>query len=299
MGDLIVRAKELEKESEKKLGGWGFFYYKEPEYEEAAHLLHEAANCYTAAKCWDEAGATYIKLAECHLKTKLKHEFAANSYIYAAICYQSKQNIEKVIDSLEKAAELFEKGLETVPGNQCNQNAAKRYREIAERYESKQNSENAIEFYEKSAQLFEKAQLLMSANHCNHKAAQHAAQVQRYSKAIKIYEKIASHSLNDSLLKYQAKRYLLDAGICRLCRGDDLDSITKAIERYRKLDPTLSETSECQLLASVAPSFQKEDGAKLKILVSVVMGQASYTCTPKITDYTLVDAFCSSLPQNH
>ncbi|KAL6208435.1 hypothetical protein ACLB2K_019384 [Fragaria x ananassa] len=70
MGDLIVRAKELENESERKLCGWGFFYYKEPEYEAAAHLLHEAANCYKAAKYWDEAAATYIKLAECHLKIK-------------------------------------------------------------------------------------------------------------------------------------------------------------------------------------------------------------------------------------
>ncbi|KAL6217242.1 hypothetical protein ACLB2K_010459 [Fragaria x ananassa] len=248
MGDLIVRAKELENESERKLGGWGFFYYKEPEYEEAAHLLHEAANCYKAAKYWDEAAAIYIKLAECHLKTKRKHEFAANSYVHAAVCYESKQNIEKVIDSLGKAAEIFEKGLETMPADHCNQNAGKRYREIAERYESNQNKEKAAEFYEKAAELFEKAQLLMSANHCNHKAAQHAAQIQHYSKAIEIYEKIASHSLNDSLLKYQAKRYLLDAGICRFFRGDDLDSITKALEQYRKLDPTFSDTSEymCQ-----------------------------------------------------
>ncbi|KAL6210402.1 hypothetical protein ACLB2K_015634 [Fragaria x ananassa] len=84
----------------------------------------------------------------------------------------------------------------------------------------------------------------MSANHCNHKASQHAAQIQHDSKAIEIYEKIASHSLNDSLLKYQAKRYLLDAGISRFFRGDDLDSTTKALEKYRKLDPTFSDTSE-------------------------------------------------------
>ncbi|KAH9617380.1 hypothetical protein KSS87_014717, partial [Heliosperma pusillum] len=37
-------------------------------YEDASKFYLEAANSYKIAKSWDEAGSTYIKLAECHLK---------------------------------------------------------------------------------------------------------------------------------------------------------------------------------------------------------------------------------------
>lgn len=56
----------------------------------------------------------------------------------------------------------------------------------------------------------------------------------RYDKAIKIYEEIANHSLNNNLLKYGVKGHLLNAGLCHLCKADVV-SITNALEKYQVL----------------------------------------------------------------
>ena len=60
----------------------------------------------------------------------------------------------------------------------------------------------------------------------------HAIFFVRYPKAIDIYETIARHSLNSNLLKYSVKGYLLNAGLCQLCRNDTV-AITNALERYQ------------------------------------------------------------------
>jgi hypothetical protein len=47
--------------------------------------------------------------------------------------------------------------------------------------------------------------------------AQFSAELERYQPAIQIYEDVARTSMDSNLLKYSAKGYLLNAGICRLC----------------------------------------------------------------------------------
>ena len=47
--------------------------------------------------------------------------------------------------------------------------------------------------------------------------AQFSAELERYKEAVEIYEDIAKTSVENNLLKYSAKGYLLNAGICRLC----------------------------------------------------------------------------------
>ena len=47
--------------------------------------------------------------------------------------------------------------------------------------------------------------------------AQFAAELERYGEAIELYEGIARQSVDNNLLKYSAKGYLLNAGICQLC----------------------------------------------------------------------------------
>ncbi|KEH24708.1 hypothetical protein MTR_6g003940 [Medicago truncatula] len=69
-----------------------------------------------------------------------------------------------------------------------------------------------------------------------------------YQKWIEIYEEIARQSLSNNLLKYGVEGYLLNAGICQLCKGDVV-AITNALVRYQELDPTFSGTREYRLLA--------------------------------------------------
>jgi alpha-soluble NSF attachment protein len=47
-----------------------------------------------------------------------------------------------------------------------------------------------------------------------------SAQLERYDRAIELYESIATSMLDSALLKWSAKEYFLKAGLCRLCSGD-------------------------------------------------------------------------------
>lgn len=58
----------------------------------------------------------------------------------------------------------------------------------------------------------------------------------RYDKAIQIYEAVAKNSLNNNLLKYSVKGYLLNAGLCQIC-GKDTIAVQNAIENYQVSSP--------------------------------------------------------------
>ncbi|KAG8644843.1 alpha-soluble NSF attachment protein 2 [Manihot esculenta] len=254
MGDQIARGEEFEKKAEKKLSGWGLFGSK---FEDASDLFDKAANCFKLAKSWDKAGSTYVKLANCHLKLESKHE-AAQAFVDAAHCYK-KTSINEAISCLGQAVDLF-----------CDigriSMAARYYKEIGELYESEANIEKAIDFYEKAADFFQGEEVTTSANQCKQKVAQFAAQLEKYQKAVEIYEEIARQSLSSNLLKYGVKGHLLNAGICHLCKGDVV-AISNALERYQDLDPTFSGTREYKLLADIAAAIDEEDVAKFTDVV--------------------------------
>uniref|UniRef100_A0A7N0REY1 Alpha-SNAP n=1 Tax=Kalanchoe fedtschenkoi TaxID=63787 RepID=A0A7N0REY1_KALFE len=200
----------------------------------------------------DQAGATYLKLASCHLKLDSKHE-AATAFADAGHCYK-KTNIKEAVSCLEQAVNAF-------LDNGRISMAARYEKEIAELYEQDQHFEQAMEYYEKAADLFQGEEVTTTANQCRQKVAQYAAQVEQYQKAVEIYEDIARQSLNNNLLKYGVKGHLLNAGLCQLCKGD-IVAITNALERYQDLDPTFSGTREYKLLADIASAIDEEDLAK-------------------------------------
>ena len=57
--------------------------------------------------------------------------------------------------------------------------------------------------------------------------AQFSAELENYQPAIQVYEDVARLSMDNNLLKYSAKGYLLNAGICRLCGEATLMSLYK------------------------------------------------------------------------
>ncbi|CAL9177364.1 unnamed protein product [Musa hybrid cultivar] len=249
MADQTAKGEEFEKKAEKKLAGWGIFGSK---YDDAAELFDKAANCFKLAKNWDRAGSVYIKLANCHLKLDSKHE-AASAYVDAANCYK-KISVQDASQSLSQAVKLF---LEIGRLNM----AARYCKELGELNEQEQNLEKAMDYFEQAADLFQSEEVTTSANQCKQKVAQFAAQLEQYPKAIEIYEAIARHSINNTLLKYGVKGFLLNAGICQLCKNDVV-AVTNALERYQELDPTFSGTREYKLLADLADSMDEGDVVK-------------------------------------
>lgn len=254
MAEQETKGADFEKAAEKKMRGWAFFGYK---YDDAADLFEKAANAYKLGKCWDKAGSVCIKRANCHLKLESKHE-AASAYVDAANCYK-KINSEEAITCLNLAVNLFmEIGRLSM--------AAKHYKEIGEIYENGQDVEKAMEFFERAADLFQGEEVTSTANQCRLKVAQFAAQLELYPKAIELFESVARESINNNLLKYHVKGYLLNAGLCQLCRGDPV-ALDNALEKYQELDPTFSDTRESKFLSDLAVSLEEEDVDKFTDVV--------------------------------
>ncbi|KAL0905053.1 hypothetical protein M5K25_027225 [Dendrobium thyrsiflorum] len=249
MADQTAKGEEFERKAEKKLTGWGIFGSK---HEDAADLYEKAANCFKLGKNWDKAGVVYTKKANCHLKSDSKHE-AASAYVDAANCYK-KISAQDAVESLNQAVNLF------LDIGRLNM-AARYCKEIGDIYEQEQNLEKSMDYFERAADLFLSEEVTTSVNQCKQKVAQFAAQLEQYPKAVEIFEAIARHSINNSLLKYGVKGILLNSGICEICKGD-IVAINNALERYQDLDPTFSGTREYKLLADLAASMDEEDVVK-------------------------------------
>lgn len=99
------------------------------------------------------------------------------------------------------------------------------------------------------------------ANKLYLKLADIAALEGDYYKAIANYEKVAKSSINNNLMKWSVKEYLLKAGMCHLATGD-MVATNRALESYRDLDPAFSQTREHQLLVDLTESVEQGDQEK-------------------------------------
>jgi len=79
-----------------------------------------------------------------------------------------------------------------------------------------------------------------------------------YYKAIELYEKVAKSSISNNLMRWSVKEYLLKAGICHLCTGDEV-GVTAALDRYRELDPSFTQQREHQLLVDLSQAVASKD----------------------------------------
>lgn len=90
------------------------------------------------------------------------------------------------------------------------------------------------------------------------KVADIAALEGDYYKAVEQYEKVATASVGNNLMRYSVKDYFLKAGICHLATGD-MVATNRALEKYRELDPTFPSTREHQLLTDLAGDMDGGD----------------------------------------
>lgn len=96
------------------------------------------------------------------------------------------------------------------------------------------------------------------ANKLYLKLADLSALASDYEKAITNYERISKSSINNNLMKWSVKEYLLKAGICHLATNDMI-AVNRALESYRDLDPSFTATREYQLLTDLAAAVQEGD----------------------------------------
>jgi len=243
MGDSEAKAKLWEEKAQKKLKGW---FGGSGKYEEAAEMYEKAANLWKISKKWDEAGRAFGEASDCFFKHGSNHE-AATHLVNAANCYK-RTNIGEATNKLRAAIELYtEEGRFSI--------AAKQQKEIAELFESEMDYEQAIEAYSTAADLFDGENSTSSANQCLLKVALYSAQLERYGKAIEIYEKVAAKAVDNNLLKYSCKDYFMRAALCYLAQGDTVGA-EKAIERYNDMDVSFSQTREGKFIEEIVASVR-------------------------------------------
>lgn len=246
MGD--GKADEWMEKADKKLKGFSLFGGSS-KWEDASDMYTKAANLFKMEKKWDRAGEAYCKASECHLKLQSKHE-AASNYINASNCYK-KSNVSAAMNCLKQGIEFYtDEGRFSI--------AAKHQKELAELYESSSDLENAIAAYQLSADYYEGENSSSSANQCLLKVALFSAQLERYDKAIELYEQIAAASVDNNLMKWSVKDYLFRAGLCHLAKGDIVAAMA-ALERYQEMDVSFSSQRECKFLQDIVNAVKDYD----------------------------------------
>ncbi|XP_077290792.1 alpha-soluble NSF attachment protein [Arctopsyche grandis] len=253
MSDNEQKAQQLMAEAEKKLssskGFFGSLFGGANKVEDAVDCYQRAGNLFKMAKKWSLAGNAFCEAAGLHSKAGSRHD-AATNFVDAANCYK-KSDVSEAVSCLLKAIEIYtDMGRFTM--------AAKHHQTIAEMYETDAvDLARAVQHYEQAADYFKGEESNSSANKCMLKVAQYAAQLEDYDKAIKIYELVATSSLDSSLLKYSAKEYMFRAALCHLC-VDTLNA-QHALERYQGQYSAFQDSRECKLIKVLIEHLEEQN----------------------------------------
>jgi len=81
--------------------------------------------------------------------------------------------------------------------------------------------------------------------------------LEKYEKAIEIYEEVAGNCIESSLLKYSAKEYFFRAALCHMCV--DLLNAQIAIKKYEEMFPSFADTRESKLVKALIDKIEQQD----------------------------------------
>ncbi|KAI2632029.1 TPR-like protein [Hypoxylon sp. NC1633] len=250
-GDPRALLQKADKALAGASGGFSFFGGREDKYQNAADLYIEAANSFRIQKMNREAGQAFEKAAAVQNKNLNEPDDAANTLVDAFKVYR-KENPEDAVRCLDFAVTQYCK-----KGN--FRRAAQHKENMGEVFEVEvADTKRALECYEAAAGWYEGDNAGALANKLWLKVADIAALEGDYYKSIENYEKVATASINNNLMRYSVKDYFLKAGICHLATGD-IVATNRALEKYRDLDPTFPSTREYQLITDLAAAIEAGD----------------------------------------
>ncbi|KAI7354452.1 hypothetical protein D0867_12873 [Hortaea werneckii] len=245
---------KADKQAASAGSGFSLFGGRAEKYEAAAELYIQAANAFRLQKSSKEAGQCFEKAASLQTNQLKEPDDAANTLTEAFKSYR-KDEPEDAARCLEQAIQHY-----TLKGN--FRRAATHKQNLAELYEVEMgDGKRAAEAYETAAGWYENDNAEALANKLFLKLADLSALESDYYKAISNYEKVAKSSINNNLMKWSVKEYLLKAGICHLCTGDSV-ATNRALESYRDLDSSFSQTREHQLLSDLVEAVDEGDQEK-------------------------------------
>ncbi|KAL3474986.1 soluble NSF attachment protein [Aspergillus californicus] len=249
--DPRVLLQKAEKALQGASGGFSFFGGRTEKYENAADLYSQAANAFRIQKQNKEAGQAFEKAASIQTENLNEPDDAANTLNEAFKVYR-KSDPEDAVRVLASAIQHY-----VLKGNL--RRAATQQQYLAEVYEVELgDTKKALEAYEKTAEWFDADNAEALANKHFLKAADLAALESDYYKAIEHYERIARSAINNNLMKWSVKDYLLKGGICHLATQDTVTA-NRALETYREIDNAFASTREHQLLVDLVQTMEERD----------------------------------------
>jgi alpha-soluble NSF attachment protein len=157
-----------------------------------------------------EAGRAFEKAAQ--IQTSIKEpDDAANTY---ADCFKTYRK-----DSPQDAARCLQIAIQhyTLKGN--FRRAATNEQHLAEMWEELGETKNALQAYDTAAMWYEQDNADALANKLFLKTADLAALEGEYARSIALYERVAKSSINNNLMKWSVKSYLLHAGMVSVRYG--------------------------------------------------------------------------------
>uniref|UniRef100_A0A8C4QU42 Beta-soluble NSF attachment protein n=2 Tax=Eptatretus burgeri TaxID=7764 RepID=A0A8C4QU42_EPTBU len=246
-------AMQLMAEAEKKVkysqSFFGALFGGSSKLEEACEMYTRAANMFKMVKNWNAAGNAFCKAARFHMQAQNKHD-AASNYVDASSTFK-KTDPHEAINCLATAIEIFtDMGRFTI--------AAKHHITIAEICEAElMDVDKAVAHYEQAADYYKAEESNSLANKCLLNVASRAAQTEQYSKAIELYEQVATSCMDNDLLKFGTREYFFKAALCHFCM-DPLNG-KLAVDRYEEMFSPFSDSRECKLLRTLLQAHEEQN----------------------------------------
>ncbi|KAK5011438.1 hypothetical protein LTR28_002905, partial [Elasticomyces elasticus] len=201
---LLQKADTL---ASKAGGGFSFFGGRQEKWEAAVEAYISAANSFRVNKQGKEAGEIFEKVARLQTEKLSEPDDAANSYIEGAKSYRK--------DDPEAAARCLSAAVSHFTGKGNFRRAATQYaaraRPAVIRKLTSDRQQQLAELYE--IEIGDNIRAVEAY------VAELSALSEQYEKAIEHFMAVAKSSIDNQLMKWSVKEYLLKAGICHLATG--------------------------------------------------------------------------------
>mmetsp|Transcript_7367 Transcript_7367/g.8457 ORF Transcript_7367/g.8457 Transcript_7367/m.8457 type:complete len:311 (+) Transcript_7367:159-1091(+) len=248
------RGFKLVKEAEQVLNKFSWFgLANATKYDDAISLYKKAANSFKMGQAWKDAGDVFVKVADLEIKAQTSRFEAAGHYIEAGDMYR------RVDPGL--AIQQFTSGISMMCDDGRFGSAAKHSEKIAELYEKEADIENAMKYFQQAANYYNADNSSSRANKNLEKVAFHSGSLKKYKEAGEIFEALGKSSLESNLLKFNAKKHFLHAGLCILARSDVV-AAQNCLTRYSDLDYSFRESREGKLFESLTKCVEEYDADK-------------------------------------
>ncbi len=223
------------------------------DYNAATTMLEEAANCFILADDKSGAATSYESAA-----ATSRHDLAVTSltstrfYNAAIKLYEELGNFKKIAAIYRCLALDFEKEASTA-SSLSKKDTDVPCNNIAQEYNS------ALHYYEKALAILEAIDNSKSQQmDCVLSIYRISCIIGDYRKAITSLSRVISEYLDNNLLKFKTRYYIMKCIICYLAM-DDVVAASKELEKYKSMDYTLENSREALFVEQLIQAVEQFD----------------------------------------